>query len=55
MGDEEVEWTTSVNPFMKSGLEGEEKWVVKIRGQGKKKVWFLCKLKVIRKLLLIFN
>lgn len=50
MTDEERKSTTLVNAFMKSGFEGQEKWVVKVRGQGQKKVRFLCKLKTPGKL-----
>ena len=45
MEDEEVEKIILANPFMKSGFEGEEMWMVRIRGQGQKKLWFLCKPK----------
>lgn len=40
MGDEEVEKMTLVNPFMKPGFKGEEKWVVKVRGQGNFLIFF---------------
>lgn len=53
MEDEEVEKIILANPFMKSGFEGEDMWMVKIRGQGQKKLWFLCKPKTIKLLLLL--
>lgn len=54
MEDEEVEKINLANPFMKYGFEGEDMWMVKIRGQDQKKLWFLCKPKTIKLLFFFF-